>query len=29
MCEFTGNEVNLGHYSRLRNMAESTHSVLG
>jgi sarcosine oxidase subunit beta len=29
MCEFTGNEVNLGHYSRLRSPADSTHSVLG
>jgi len=28
-CELTGNEVNLGHYSRLRRPAGTTLSVLG
>lgn len=28
-CESTGNEVNLGHYSRLRSLADTTQSVLG
>jgi sarcosine oxidase subunit beta len=28
-CEYTGNVVNLGHFSRLRTPADTTHSVLG
>jgi sarcosine oxidase, subunit beta len=28
-CEVTGNEIDLGHYSRLRQLADTTKSVLG
>jgi sarcosine oxidase, subunit beta len=28
-CEMTGQEIDLGHYSRHRSVADTTHSVLG